>query len=186
MHWVVRGKNWARDLSYITSALVGGGGSENANFCLFLVLKTCWHRRGEGGSKNPQKCDDVIYEWSPNEGVAYVVHIRISAKKDIIIWHDLIWMAVAWYFFLLWYISPRCLHSRMSRQDFFFTFLSNSYCAVLHRFTGCHCYSAKGQSIYVLFYWHNMPATFFSAKTIDHVIKMQLLIIRFLEMILAW
>ena len=31
-----------RDHSYITSALVGGeGGSENANFCLFLVLKTC-------------------------------------------------------------------------------------------------------------------------------------------------
>jgi hypothetical protein len=31
------------DHSYITSALVGGkGGSENANFCLFLVLKTCW------------------------------------------------------------------------------------------------------------------------------------------------
>ena len=32
-----------RDHSYITSALVGGegGGSENAHFCLFLVLKTC-------------------------------------------------------------------------------------------------------------------------------------------------
>jgi hypothetical protein len=32
-----------RDHSYITLALVGGegGGSENANFCLFLVLKTC-------------------------------------------------------------------------------------------------------------------------------------------------
>ena len=31
-----------RDHSYITSALVGGEGeSENANFCLFLVLKTC-------------------------------------------------------------------------------------------------------------------------------------------------
>ena len=30
-----------RDHSYITSALVGGEGegSENANFCLFLVLK---------------------------------------------------------------------------------------------------------------------------------------------------
>mgnify|MGYP007048354954 CR=1 FL=1 len=43
-----------RDHSYITSALVGGGGgSENANFCLFLVLKTCW-RRGEGGPKIPK------------------------------------------------------------------------------------------------------------------------------------
>ena len=31
-----------RDHSNIMSALVGGeGGSENANFCLFLVLKTC-------------------------------------------------------------------------------------------------------------------------------------------------
>ena len=33
---------FVRDHSYITSALVGGeGGLENANFCLFLVLKTC-------------------------------------------------------------------------------------------------------------------------------------------------
>ena len=41
-----------RDHSYITSALVGGkGGSENANFLLFLVLKTCLRR---GGAKNPK------------------------------------------------------------------------------------------------------------------------------------
>ena len=37
--------------------------SENANFCLFLVLKTCWRRGGRGVQKS-QKCDDVIYEWS--------------------------------------------------------------------------------------------------------------------------
>ena len=45
-----------RDHSYITSALVGGeggGGSENVNFCLFLVLQKHADVRGEGGSKSP-------------------------------------------------------------------------------------------------------------------------------------
>ena len=40
----------------------GGGGSENVNFWLFSVLKTCL-RRWEGGPKS-KKCDYVIYEWS--------------------------------------------------------------------------------------------------------------------------
>ena len=50
--WLLQ--HYIRDHSYITSALEGGeGGSENANFCLFLVLKTCG-RRGEGGPKIPK------------------------------------------------------------------------------------------------------------------------------------
>ena len=83
--------------------------------------------------------------------------------------------------FLLRYISPRCLHSWMSRQDFFS--LSYLILTVLHRFIGCHCYSAKGQRMSkndII-----CQQTFFSVKTIDNVIRIQLLIIRFLEMILA-
>ena len=50
----VLNKNFARGpFIYYVSTCRGGGGSENANFCLFLVLKTCW-RRGGGGSKNPK------------------------------------------------------------------------------------------------------------------------------------
>ena len=47
------------DHSYITSALVGGkGGSENAKFCLFLVLITCLHRGG--GQKIVKICLGAI------------------------------------------------------------------------------------------------------------------------------
>ena len=36
---------------YVSTGKWEGGGSENANFCLFLVLKTCLHR-GEGFQKS--------------------------------------------------------------------------------------------------------------------------------------
>ena len=73
-----------RDHSYITSALVGGeGGSENANFCLFLVLKHADVGGGEGVKKS-QKCDDVIYEWSLNE-----IHIKIMPIYEIPMQHYL-------------------------------------------------------------------------------------------------
>ena len=45
-----------KDHWYITYAILGRrGGSLNANFCLFLVLKTCLHRGG-GGSKILKMC----------------------------------------------------------------------------------------------------------------------------------
>ena len=49
-------------INYVSTCRGGGVESENANFCLFLVLKACL-RRGEGVQKS-YKCAYVIYEWS--------------------------------------------------------------------------------------------------------------------------
>ena len=48
---------------YVSTCRGKGGGWENAYLCLFKVLKTFLRKR-EGVQKS-QKCDYVIYEWSP-------------------------------------------------------------------------------------------------------------------------
>ena len=67
----------------------------------------------------------------------------------------------------------------MSRQDFFS--LSYLILTVLHRFIAI----ALKDKECPFFIDIICQQTFFSVKTIDHVIRIQLLIIRFLEMILA-